>query len=453
MNPNHYLNERIKNLTGINYLNQVIFHLLIGFAIYQFRLLSVVYGLGILIYFVIKIMRESHNPLVVLRASAYIVAAEVFLRMTDGLIFYETGKYSVILFVAFGLYYHNFKKSANIFIVILLLLVPGIIVTYLDIGYEVSFRKNILFNISGELCLFASALFCYNRDVKINEYTRILDIMVLPIISLTAYLFFYTPNLQEVVTGADASFAASGGFGPNQVATVLGLGMFCIFVRLFLPYQNKVLRLVMYIILGLISFRALATLSRGGVFTAIIMAFVFLVSFLRYAKPKIRYKALIKIFMVCIASLFVWLISIIATNEMLYNKYTNRNASGEKQQDFTTGRVEIIEGELQFFSKHPFFGVGAGMGKFNREKMHGELVASHNEITRLISEHGFFGIVSIILLMLIPLAHFFKDRRNIFIIPLVIFWLLTISHSAMRIAAPGFIYGLALLKVRFKKID
>jgi hypothetical protein len=29
------------------------------------------------------------------------------------------------------------------------------------------------------------------------------------------------------------------------------------------------------------------------------------------------------------------------------------------------------------------------------------------------------------------------------------FWLLTINHAAMRIAAPAFVYALALLKIRF----
>jgi O-antigen ligase len=451
MRTSHYLNERIKNLTGIEYLNKVIFHVLIGLIIYVFKPLSVVYGIGILIYFVVNIMRDSHNPLVVLRASAYIVAAEVFLRMTDGLIFYETGKYAIILFVAFGLYYHNFKKSANIFIVILLLLVPGIVVSYLNIGFEADFRKNILFNISGELCLFAAALFCYNRDVKLEEYTRILDIMVLPVISLTVYLFFYTPDLQDVITNAEANFAASGGFGPNQVATALGLGMFCIFVRLFIPYQNKVLRVVMYLMLGLITFRALATLSRGGVFTALIMSFMFMVSFLRYAKPRIRYKAMIKILVISIGSLAIWSLTLLATNDMLYNKYTNRNAKGVKEGDFTTGRIEILSIELKAFEENPFFGVGTGLGKYYRLENGGKLAASHNEITRLFSEHGFFGIIVIILLSLVPFAQFMKDRRNIFIIPLALFWLLTISHSAMRIAAPGLLYGLALLKVRFKK--
>jgi O-antigen ligase len=449
VNPNKIFNERLKNPTGLPYLNLVIFHTLIGFLIFAFRPLAIVYTFSILIYYILKIMRESHDPLVVLKACSYIAAAEVFLRMTGGLIFYETGKYTVILFIAFGLYYHNFKSSANIFIIFFVLLIPSVVITFLDISFEESFRKTILFNLSGEFCLFACALFCYNRDIKFKDYTKLLDIMLLPIVATATYLVFYTPNLQEVVTGAEGNFAASGGFGPNQVATVLGLGMFILFVRLFLTYNNKVLQFIMYGVLALISFRALATLSRGGVFTAVIMCIFFLFGFLRYAKPVIRTKSLVKIMLITIIGSMVWLASIYATNEMVYNKYTSRNADGSFQEDFTTGRITILETEIDMFESNPFFGIGAGMGKFYRIETMGKLSASHNEITRLISEHGFFGVLCIILLIFAAFNQFLKDPRNIFVLSLTFFWLLTISHSAMRIAAPGLIYGLALLKVKF----
>mgnify|MGYP000600714135 CR=1 FL=1 len=449
MNPNKFFNERLKNPTGLPYLNLILFHALIGFLIYAFRPLALVYSLAILFYFVLKIMRESHDPLVVLKACSYIAAAEVFLRMTGGLVFYETGKYTVILFIAFGLYYHNFKSSANIFIIFLVLLVPGIVMTYLDISYDNNFRKTILFNLSGELCLFAAALFCYNRDIKFRDYTKLLDFMLLPIIVTTTYVVFYTPNLQEVVTGAEGNFAASGGFGPNQVSTVLGLGMFILFVRLFLTYNNKILQFIMYGVLAIVSFRALATLSRGGVLTAIIMCVLFLFGFLRYAKPVVRTKSIVKIMLLIGIGSMVWLASIFATNEMVYNKYTSRNADGSIQEDVTTGRITILKTEIDMFESNPFFGIGAGMGKFYRGETMGKLSASHNEITRLISEHGFFGILCIILLLLAAFNQYLKDPRNIFVLPLTFFWLLTISHSAMRIAAPGLIYGLALLKVNF----
>lgn len=449
MNPNKFLNARLKNPTGLPYLNQVLFHALIGVMIYIFKPLAVVYSLAILLYFILKIMRESHDPLVTLKAGAYIVAAEVFLRMTNGLIFYETGKYAIILFVAFGLYYHNFKSSANIFIVFFVLLIPSVVITFLDISFEENFRKTILFNLSGELCLFAAALYCYNREVSFRDYTKLLDIMVLPIVSMTTYLILYTPNLQDVVTGAEGNFAASGGFGPNQVSTILGLGMFCLFMRLFLTYNNHILRFIMYGLLALVTFRALATLSRGGVLASIIMCVFFLFGFLRYAKARVRSKSVIKMVLIVVGSFAVWSATLIATNEMVYNKYTNRDADGSLQDDITTGRITILKTEIEMFSQDPFFGIGAGMGKFYRGESTGKLTASHNELTRLVSEHGLFGVLCILLLILTAVNHYFKDPRNIFVLPLMLFWLITISHSAMRIAAPGFIYGLALLRINF----
>ncbi|MBS3738960.1 hypothetical protein [Mesohalobacter halotolerans] len=71
----------------------MIFHAVIEFAIFTFRPLSLLYTFGILIYFILKIIKKTNNPLIILQAAAYTMAAEVFLRMTGGLIFYETGKY------------------------------------------------------------------------------------------------------------------------------------------------------------------------------------------------------------------------------------------------------------------------------------------------------------------------------------------------------------------------
>ena len=60
----------------------------------------------------------------------------------------------------------------------------------------------------------------YNNQIKI-----IMVALLLPLISMAVYLVLYSPNLQDVVTGTESNFMTSGGFGPNQVATVLGLGV------------------------------------------------------------------------------------------------------------------------------------------------------------------------------------------------------------------------------------
>ena len=76
--------------------------------------------------------------------------------------------------------------------------------------------------------------------------------------------------------------------------------------------------------------------------------------------------------------------------------------------------------------------------------------ASHNEISRMLAEHGMFGVVGLLLLIITPMFLYLDNKQHLFVIPFLIFWLLTINHAAMRLAAPAFIYALTLLKVQFK---
>ena len=77
----------------------------------------------------------------------------------------------------------------------------------------------------------------------------------------------------------------------------------------------------------------------------------------------------------------------------------------------------------------------------------GEIVVSHNEITRMIAEHGSFGILGLVILFITPLILYIDNKYNIYLLCCLVFWLLTINHAAMRLAAPAFMYSLALLKV------
>jgi O-antigen ligase len=112
-----------------------------------------------------------------------------------------------------------------------------------------------------------------------------------------------------------------------------------------------------------------------------------------------------------------------------------------------TGREVLIESEFQMFLDHPFLGIGVGKNNEYREELTGIQSASHNELTRMLAEHGSFGVLALLILFFTPLALYLGNRQNIFALPLLVFWLLTINHAAMRIAAPAFIYALSLLKV------
>ncbi len=190
--------------------------------------------------------------------------------MTKAFIFYETGKYAVMWFSLLGIFYLGFKKNAFPYVLYLLFLLPGVLVSYDAIAYDANFRTAVLFNLSGPLCLSLASVFIFGRTITLNDFLKVLDYIVYPLISMTVYICtLYTPDIREVITSTASNSAVSGGYGPNQVATVLGLGVFILLSRLLIPYKNIFVQWTMMFFLVLMAYRALLTFSRGGVLVAV----------------------------------------------------------------------------------------------------------------------------------------------------------------------------------------
>jgi uncharacterized membrane protein len=124
---------------------------------------------------------------------------------------------------------------------------------------------------------------------------------------------------------------------------------------------------------------------------------------------------------------------------------------GKVKEDLSSGRLGIFEGELAAFYDFPVFGVGVGGSKFYRLKKGMKLAASHNEIGRMVSEHGSFGLFALLLLLIMNLKRVVEGRGVVWIWCLAwsVFFMLTLTHAAMRMAIPGFAFGLS----RIKEID
>ena len=90
------------------------------------------------------------------------------------------------------------------------------------------------------------------------------------------------------------------------------------------------------------------------------------------------------------------------------------------------------------------------MWKQIRKETFGEEVASHNEITRMFSEHGLFGIFGLLILFVTPFIMYINNRQHLYFLSFFVFWLLTINHAAMRTAAPAFVYAMSLLLVQVR---
>lgn len=436
-------------LKNTSYLSLVVLHVIVGFLIYTLPALSVVYGLLTLVFGIFYILKKRNRNNEALYMAAYIVSLEVFLRMTGGGISYEFGKYAVTLYMIIGMFFSGIKRGSFTYLIYILLLLPAVLVSTETLSYDTNFRKAVVFNLLGPICLGISALYCYQREVTYQQLLNVFTSFGLPIICMMVYLFLYTPNLQEVVTSTGSNFATSGGFGPNQVATILGLGMFVFFVQILLNSPTKIILYTNILLLFVCSYRGIITFSRGGVIVGIIMIVLF--SYFLFKKLNLRAKNKMVVLMVgaVVLGFSVWTYSSLQTGGMIDKRYANQDAAGREKEGILTGRETLMQTEFQMFLDNPIFGVGVGKNREERIEMTGIEAASHNEITRLFAEHGMFGIVALLILIFVPLSLYPTNRENLFLLSFFIFWALTINHAAMRLAAPAFVYALSLLKVTF----
>jgi O-antigen ligase len=146
----------------------------------------------------------------------------------------------------------------------------------------------------------------------------------------------------------------------------------------------------------------------------------------------------------------VWSYTSAQTSGLIEKRYSNQDAAGRSKKDRLGGREAIMDIEFKTFMDNPILGVGAGMGKQVRKDKLGVNVASHNEITRMLSEHGIFGLFGLLILFITPFILYIKNRQHLYFLSFYFFWLLTINHAAMRTAAPAFVYSLSLLLVQIR---
>lgn len=439
--------------TNITYVVLIGFHILLGTLVFTFPFLSKVYFFSALAYFFWRIITlpSKQKTVEILKAGAYFIGIEVFFRMTHGAISYEASKYLVIIFMLLGMFYRGLSGKGYPYFIYLMLLIPSIFVASTTLSFDANFRTNIAFVLSGPVCLGFAALFCYNRRVTQKELSDILLYIGLPVISLTTYLFLYTPSIRDALSGTASNGATSGGFGPNQVATVLGLGMFVFAVRFFMNSSNITFKILNAFLFGLISFRAIVTFSRGGVITAVICIAAFLLNYYLNSKSRKRNQIIgaFLLFLVCMS--VVWIVSSNQTLGLIDKRYANQNAAGVEKEDISTGRYELFMHEIEGFVTNPFFGIGSSRAKDQRIEEEGQGITSHNEISRTLAEHGIFGVIILIILLFKPLDIRSNNKQNYYFYAFLAFWFATINHSSMRIAAPAFIYGLALLNVTHEK--
>lgn len=431
------------------YILAIFAHVGMGVLFFSLPFLGYIYGLLIFVVGIFYVINTRNKNNEVLLMAAYFTGIDVYLKMIDAIILNEYGKYTVMVFMVLGIFYKGFSKGAFLYIFFMCLLVPSIFIGAETLSFDANIRKAIAFNITGPACLGICAVYCFQRSITFARLKDILTMLMLPLIAMLVNLFLYTPSIKEVIRSTESSFAASGGFGPNQVSTVLGLAMFIAFVQFLFSSKSKLMLIVNAALVTLFAFRCIVTFSRGGMITGLIMMALLLLLMYRVMSTPAKLKIVLITGATVFAAVLIWGYTSVQTSGLLDKRYANQNAKGVQKESFLTGRELLIKSELSMFLDHPFFGVGVGKNKEIRLEETGVKAASHNEVTRLLGEHGSLGLIALCILFFTPIILYFSNQSQIFALIFMVFWLLTISHAAMRIAAPAFVYSLALLRVKF----
>lgn len=395
--------------------------------------LATAHGISVLIIGIfISLISREREP--ISYVAAYIVGSEVLWRMTGASLPWEYSKYALILLFLLSIIRDRHAKFPVLPTLYFLFLVPSTLLTLELLGWTEA-RGQISFNLSGPLVLMVSAWYFEQTKFPRRKQMLLLVALIAPIVSIATILFYATLTT-PIAWINDSNFITSGGFGPNQVSTILGLGALAL---LLLAITARPKHIVGAGIVGFVLWflgQGFLTFSRGGVYAAVI-AFATSGVFAMLSNGTRRSARLIPLVVVCSIGIYFTLpILDDFTGGALVTRFGDLNLSR---------RDAIAVDDIEAFLSRPITGVGVGLAREFRQNINESGTAAHTEYTRAIAEHGIMGIISYTVLIVALLIQIKRTppSAKIIVVAFVIWGMLTLFHAAMRLAAPSFLLAFA----------
>jgi hypothetical protein len=424
-------------------------HVLLGLIVHSSTVLSALHAvvtLGVGMYLALFDRRLERVAYV----GAYIVGAEVLWHMTNApdYIFWEFGKYSVVAIFVTAILANRLVKAPALPVFYFVLLCPSIWITIMEEDWTTrsldfqSGRDMVSFNMSGPLALMVSAWFLSQLKLSTVQLQRLLLAILGPTVAVSTIAIFGVASSSDLSFGAHSNTTTSGGFGPNQVSSILGLGALVAF--LFYILSNRVSqnqktsvvgvlgwmrRFLMIILMIVFLAQSALTFSRGGLYNTAVglgIAFFYLI---RESRSRLQF-ILVAVFLLAFSG-YVLLPKLDEfTGGALVDRFENTG---------TTGREDFMAYQMRVFERHTLFGLGPGRGFWG---------ASHTEYTRLLSDHGLLGVAALILLFVMAAVSIKRARTilNKAVLASLVAWsFVFMAHVGMRLAAPSFLIGLSFV--------
>lgn len=368
----------------------------------------------------------------VIYAAAYIAGAEVLWRMTRADVFWEFGKYAMVVVLICASIHLGRIKGTIAALFYFALLLPSMVFVVEELTWS-EFRGDLSFNLSGPLALAVCVFFLSQAQLTKKQTHRLFLILMAPVIGVLTLSTFVTVTTQ-VTWGTTSNIAASGGFGPNQVSAMLGLGALLAFIFLLDSHSSRSLKVLIFMIMILLLIQDALTFSRSGLYLAVSGAIIAAVYLVRDGRTRLKF-------------IFVGIILFVIGNYLVVpqlNMLTG-GALVERFEDTSfTGRDELVKSDLEIWQDNFYLGVGPGQSA-HYPRM-GKHVAAHTEFSRLLAEHGILGLLAILLIAVMAIQNLRKclGARERAIAGAFIAWsLLYMMVNAMRLVVPAFLFGLA----------
>lgn len=372
-------------------------------------------------------------------AMGYIVGADVLWRMSETALPYESAKYSICILTTIALVRMRRYSLPRLAVSYLALLAPGVLVAYTMLSGE-GLRAGLSFNFSGPLSLCFAVCFFANISLTREEWKIALLSVIAPImgiITIAAHGVFTNPDIQFAT---ESVHDASGGFGPNQVSAVLGLGAL-LAIHYVMNSTNVIKQLLLLGVAVVFIMQAAFTFSRGGV----IAAFLALLPavFFRVRTTGKR------------AGPLVWVLALLAICGFVIYPFVDNYTGGALTARYSVkdlnGREELMMADYHIWETSPTFGVGIGGSPYAHYALYGRPIATHSEFTRLLAEHGVFGIAAGGLILLMAALVFLRAptlEEKTYVSSFALWSIMFSGSNGMRIAAAGFIFGLAFVRLK-----
>lgn len=380
----------------------------------------------------------------------YLISFEMLGRMarTSPYIPSELGKYFLITFALLGILIKGTRSTKGVSMALLLL--PALL-------YDLSDKRtfiDIIYNLFGPFATALGIALLYRAPISQQQFNRVLQLIWYTTLSALFFTFIKTPDFDTIEFDLGAQFTTTADTPSNQVSTVLGLGMFLSFYSIINKLKFSGLLILDIVFLLLFAFQGLLSFSRGGMLIAA-LGMLILVVYSQQTPYKIsRSRLLIGSVFAILGLYFVFQVANQITDGKLLLRYqgeTQGTLLGNKEKTtdvIVSGRVSILREDFNLWIKNPITGVGAAASRYLRDRT--KYVSPHIEFSRLLAEHGIFGILYFITLLSVFWSAYnslVTEENKGVLVALFTIALLTTFQAAMRTYISPSLFILATLLI------